>query len=75
MAKSASPAKSSKAPATRPDGGGGRAGPNPGKAAAQSARAAQKPTSQNDRAAENQSGLGSRASERDMTSGKHSGNQ
>ena len=74
MAKSANPAKSSKAPAAK-TGDGERAGPNTGKTAAERARAAQKPTSQNDRAAENQSGLGSRPSERDMTSGRHSGNQ
>ena len=32
-------------------------------------------TAQNDRAAKNQSGLGSNPSARDVTSGRHSGNQ
>jgi hypothetical protein len=36
---------------------------------------AREKTAQNDRAAENQSGLGSNPSARDVTSGRHSGNQ
>ena len=36
---------------------------------------AREKTAQNDRAAKNQSGLGSNPSARDVTSGRHSGNQ
>ena len=55
--------------ATAPKGPQPDAGPNTDR------DTAREKTAQNDRAAKNQSGLGSNPSARDVTSGRHSGNQ
>ena len=53
----------------------GRNGPKTDLAPDTDRDTAREKTAQNDRAAKNQSGLGSNPSARDVTSGRHSGNQ
>ena len=50
-------------------------GPQPDAGPATDRDTSREKTAQNDRAAKNQSGMGSNPSARDVTSGRHSGNQ
>ena len=70
MSKPAAPGRhGSTADTDAPKGPKPEAGPNTDR------DTAREKTAQNDRAAKNQSGLGSNPSARDVTSGRHSGNQ
>jgi hypothetical protein len=66
----------SKPPASRPhDNAAEPKSPKPDAGPGTDRDTAREKTAQNDRAAKNQSGLGSNPSARDVTSGRHPGNQ